>query len=308
MLLGFTVLFVSLFHHSAADHDVNSNLNEGGEKSGYFVEEDMMSQDAAQAAAKSPRGSNGRRVLQALKDEKNRWPQNTLSYAFDGVSSANRQLVRNALGDLQRSLGGCIRFVEDGRPFHVRVQSPWFDLFTCTSKTGFHGWSGGKNNQPLTLGAARCFDSGTIQHEFLHALGLGHTHQRGDRDTYVEAPAYGRDYEKYAYTRVQITPHTHKTIYDNFGIPYDYDSIMHYPGLRTKGNSRINNRRVGNRVGASTGDIRLVQRMYRCRETGARGSVKGGNPQSGFRGGSTNGPREINLVDSFLTAASNFFR
>ena len=52
----------------------------------------------------------------------------------------------------------------------------------CSSFVGMRSTPG---EQRLNLGKA-CMDTGTIQHEFLHALGFIHEHQRADRDRHIE--------------------------------------------------------------------------------------------------------------------------
>jgi len=68
---------------------------------------------------------------------------------------------------------------------------------------------------------------GTITHEMLHILGLGHEHQRPDRDDFVtirfDKIQPGLEYN---FHRLDDTAFT------TFGIPYDcYDfgSVLHYP-------------------------------------------------------------------------------
>ena len=51
--------------------------------------------------------------------------------------------------------------------------------YGCSSSMGRVG---GIQGLSLTSG---CAHMGKIMHEFMHALGIGHTHQRSDRDEYV---------------------------------------------------------------------------------------------------------------------------
>jgi hypothetical protein len=70
-----------------------------------------------------------------------------------------------------------------------------------------------------------CWNDRTILHEFGHALGLAHEHQRSDRNTYVSIQDHGVAASCGA-----------GTFNANYGVvsstnvlPYDYASIMHYP-------------------------------------------------------------------------------
>lgn len=60
------------------------------------------------------------------------------------------------------------------------VEKRFLLFFSCSS---FVGRQGGE--QLVSLQRQGCLSLGTIQHEFLHALGFHHEHQRSDRDNYV---------------------------------------------------------------------------------------------------------------------------
>lgn len=66
---------------------------------------------------------------------------------------------------------------------------------------------------------------GAIQHELLHVLGLLHEQSRPDRDEYVRIvwaniePQFVQNFGKTSWEAVET-----------FGLPYDFDSLMHYPG------------------------------------------------------------------------------
>ena len=64
-------------------------------------------------------------------------------------------------------------------------------------------------------------DMGTIEHEFLHALGVHHEQTRPDRDQFVDIfwnnidPKQKSNFEK-------------RSSSVSLGFPYDYGSVMHY--------------------------------------------------------------------------------
>ncbi|PIO60340.1 astacin [Teladorsagia circumcincta] len=66
---------------------------------------------------------------------------------------------------------------------------------------------------------------GTASHELGHALGFFHTHQRHDRDEYITVNwtnfDIGDNYTSQFVKQSNITN-------DNYGLPYDYGSVMHY--------------------------------------------------------------------------------
>ncbi|CAG0923771.1 unnamed protein product [Notodromas monacha] len=78
-------------------------------------------------------------------------------------------------------------------------------------------------SQTLNLQSRSCWYKGTIIHEFLHAFGFLHEHQRYDRDLFITInqnnvnPDYSSSFTVDA--RASST---------DVGIPYDVESIMHY--------------------------------------------------------------------------------
>lgn len=106
-------------------------------------------------------------------------------------------------------------------------------------------------------------------HEFLHTLGLHHTHSRPDRDEYVEIltkninPIFNYNFRKF-----------NDSIINSYNLPYDFLSIMHYTGFEggIDGAQTIrtidpkNQNKIG-QAGLSLGDVSLVKRMYGCPET-----------------------------------------
>ncbi|EYC26618.1 hypothetical protein Y032_0010g870 [Ancylostoma ceylanicum] len=84
---------------------------------------------------------------------------------------------------------------------------------------------------------AGCGQLGQITHELGHALGLGHTHNRHDRDNYIVVDWGNVDRGFYDIARMnpgmklevyrnQYRPMTTQEN-DNYDVPYDYGSIMH---------------------------------------------------------------------------------
>ncbi|KAK6726181.1 hypothetical protein RB195_004480 [Necator americanus] len=86
--------------------------------------------------------------------------------------------------------------------------------------------------QDLSLGNG-CDSIGTAAHELGHAIGFWHTHSRLDRDSFITfnprnvKPSWLDQFRK-------ETPETN----DNYGITYDYGSIMHYGANSASGNGR----------------------------------------------------------------------
>lgn len=120
--------------------------------------------------------------------------------------------------------------------------------------------------QQVNLGRG-CMYKGIIQHEFLHATGFFHQQSSADRDEYVTINVQnveaGQEHNFDKYSSAQVT---------NFGIRYDYGSIMHYGAYDFSKNGRptitakvsgVTN--MGQRDGLSSSDIAKVNRMYNCK-------------------------------------------
>ena len=78
----------------------------------------------------------------------------------------------------------------------------------------------------LNLEEPGCYWDHLYQHEMLHSLGFGHMHQEPSRDEYIKINWENIDPDMYSQFDL-FDPAN----YQNFGIPYDYNSIMHYDDL-----------------------------------------------------------------------------
>ncbi|XP_053799601.1 meprin A subunit beta isoform X5 [Vidua chalybeata] len=120
--------------------------------------------------------------------------------------------------------------------------------------------------QQLSIGT-NCDRIGTIQHEFLHALGFWHEQSRSDRDDYVTIvwdriqSGKGHNFNKY----------NDKTS-DFLNVPYDYNSVMHYSKTAFRNGTEptiITNIPdftdvIGQRMDFSEYDLQKLNRLYNC--------------------------------------------
>ncbi|KAI6195882.1 Metalloendopeptidase [Aphelenchoides besseyi] len=159
-----------------------------------------------------------------------RWINNTVVYEINKwYSPEQKQIIRSAVTELANKT--CFKFYERSqRPnavdyIHIDKGGQ------CRSYIGRVGEFQYVYSDCLLLGGNQtmlldddCLHAHIIQHEFIHNnLGIGHEHQRPDRDSYikillenVEPGAEGelkRDSWYY---------------YDSANLPYDHTSIMHY--------------------------------------------------------------------------------
>ncbi|NWX54480.1 MEP1B protein, partial [Promerops cafer] len=120
--------------------------------------------------------------------------------------------------------------------------------------------------QQLSIGA-NCDRTGTIQHEFLHALGFWHEQSRSDRDDYVTI----------IWDRIQSGKEHNFNKYDDkisdfLNVPYDYNSVMHYSKTAFRNGTEptiITNIPdftdvIGQRMDFSASDLQKLNRLYNC--------------------------------------------
>ncbi|RXN33779.1 meprin A subunit beta-like protein [Labeo rohita] len=120
--------------------------------------------------------------------------------------------------------------------------------------------------QELSVGE-NCDGLGTVEHEFLHALGFWHEQSRFDRDDYVTIMwnqiKAGKEHN--------FNIHN-DTVSSSFGLPYDYGSVMHYsktafskssePTIVTKIPEFLDV--IGQHMEFSDSDLLKLNRLYNC--------------------------------------------
>jgi len=192
-----------------------------------------------------------------------RWPNKILYYRLTGrFSSWQRQWIEETLRRLERKIGSnCVKFRRRNRRYAVRIRQ---EGSKCSATVGYVR---SRTGQRMSLGRG-CWGRGTIMHEFLHSLGIHHTQNRWDRDKYVQVNKWNVHPDNKHNFEEQP-----KREADFFGLPYDYDSVMHYRGSDFARNPNIRTivtkdwrkqSRIGQRRRLSEGDVRLIRKMYQC--------------------------------------------
>ncbi|KAF2883722.1 hypothetical protein ILUMI_22450 [Ignelater luminosus] len=188
-----------------------------------------------------------------------RWPNGVVPFQFGGMfSKEQKEMIKKAMMEFHKAT--CIRF---------RRREPndtnWF--WITNNRTGC--WASiGRISRPqaINLQAPICVHHETIMHELLHTIGFGHEQSRSDRDSYVTIhwANIAKEYEN-AFKKAE------KNLSTSFGIPYDYNSVMHYSNeafskngnwtITAKGNSSM---LLGPRNGFTENDIKQINLMYNC--------------------------------------------
>ncbi|KAG8041034.1 hypothetical protein G9C98_002022, partial [Cotesia typhae] len=135
-----------------------------------------------------------------------------------------------------------------------------WENFTCVKCCSFVG-KRGNGPQAISIGK-NCDKFGIVVHELGHVVGFWHEHTRPDRDRHV-----------------QIIRDNIMAEVDSLGLPYDYDSIMHYAkNTFSKGtyldtilpieNTGKKRPEIGQRIRLSEGDIAQTNLLYKCPKCG----------------------------------------
>jgi len=196
------------------------------------------------------------------------WPGNVLLYRLsNSFGRRHKNRIRATLRSLEKKLDYCVRFKESHSSDRaVRVDRSATNQ--CWSSVGYQHNIGRRQGMTLGRWGWSCLQPRTIEHEFLHSLGVYHTQGRWDRDKYVKI------IKDNVIKDMKFNFNKHdKSHAQTFGLPYDYWSVMHYSDTEFSkdGRSRTivtRNRRfqkvIGRSSGVSRGDIMLIKKMYNC--------------------------------------------
>ncbi|CAG7815354.1 unnamed protein product [Allacma fusca] len=146
-----------------------------------------------------------------------RWPEGIVPYSFSpDFTPTEIRVVEGSMREISEKTQ-CIRFKPRvNEKNYIRIE----DGLGCTSNVGMINEGG----QILTLNRPGCVNHGNAMHELVHALGFFHEQSRLDRDNYVTVLTQNINPKR----TINFQKYTSREGYD-FGVPYDYSSLMHYP-------------------------------------------------------------------------------
>ncbi|XP_018333708.1 zinc metalloproteinase nas-7-like [Agrilus planipennis] len=190
-----------------------------------------------------------------------RWPDGVIPFEIRGsFTKQERQFIISAMNMYHKYT--CIRF-------RYRNSS---DIDYISIDNGRSGcWSsvgrvGGR--QTVNLQSPGCLIKiGTVIHELLHAVGFQHEQNRWERDSYVDIK-----WNNIEESRWNNFVKMDKQLAFGYGIPYDYNSVMHYSRKAFSKNGLdtiiplVKGSNIGQREGFSKSDIEKVKTMYTCKK------------------------------------------
>ncbi|XP_013114159.2 seminal metalloprotease 1 [Stomoxys calcitrans] len=195
--------------------------------------------------------------------ESRKWPNGVVHFKIDEVFDADHTAhILRALQTIEEV--SCIRFIPasgDMTAYLHFIGEP----SGCHTKVGYRGKLQTLNLQvdPLDKG---CFKLGTIMHEVLHSLGFHHQQCASDRDDFVRIVEENIKDGKES----NFKKYDENTVSD-FGIQYDYGSILHYSSTAFSKNGEKTivpllgeDIEIGQRRALSSSDIAKLNLMYQC--------------------------------------------
>ncbi|KAK0419089.1 hypothetical protein QR680_013948 [Steinernema hermaphroditum] len=201
------------------------------------------------------------------------WPKDQpIQYTFTAnFTDENKITVLQGLMGLEKKTCLTFKYVEqDSMNSTVNGTQPI--LLYVNSTTADHCYTTvGRNMsvamQEINLNTAHC-DFRTYIHETLHVLGIYHTQNRYDRDEHITFYENRTDPD-WIPQHFKLSKNESK----NYGVPYDFSSVMHYtphehidsglPNFVAK--DPLYQSAIGkNILGAVHSDYLLVNRLYKC--------------------------------------------
>ncbi|GBN33124.1 Astacin-like metalloprotease toxin 1 [Araneus ventricosus] len=193
----------------------------------------------------------------AVPLDSQRWPNGVVPYVIDASVSHIKDLILKSMRHIEQN--SCIRFKQRTNEHN------YVTVFYGNGCWSFWGLLN-RGEQKLSLGPG-CEIFGTVVHEFLHALGFKHEHNRSDRDNYLDIHLENVD-KAWHFAFKKLLPHENRLL-----TGFDYNSVMLYGqesfakayGLKsmTAKDGRFMDEPY-NKPGMSASDIKRLNMLYQC--------------------------------------------
>ncbi|EPB79331.1 astacin [Ancylostoma ceylanicum] len=205
-----------------------------------------------------------------------RWPGDVpskqIDYFFkDGISQAAKDLFMKATKAWEKYT--CVKFKEKTRAFFSHHSSSKLEALLekasdermlVTDEGTQCYFKRNRTGQGLKVMYIGCGYFGGAAHELGHSLYLDHTHNRHDRDQYLDVSL--KNVVQYLDQYNKLT----KTENVNYDIPYDYGSIMHYGSSGPHPAMTPKDRRYHKTMGSpliSFTDLAMVNKHHNCEDS-----------------------------------------
>ncbi|XP_020916020.1 blastula protease 10 [Exaiptasia diaphana] len=264
-------VLVALFLGVAyAQHSPEENI---GVDDPNLFEGDMILTDEQRLAARMGLDVDAPSTSARKGIRNRRWPGGVVVYTIDNSLRRNDRAMKSIREGMKMWTDNtCIRFKERTNEY---AYAHFYQGRGCSSMIGRTG-----RMQRISLGArGGCWIPAVVAHEIGHALGFYHEQSRPDRDEYVTIHWNNI----ISNMKFNFNKYPRSTI-DSLGVPYDYNSVMHYHGTAFSRNRRAtitakqSGVRLGNYKNLSKNDIKLMNLMYECSGGGGGGGGGGVEP------------------------------
>lgn len=217
---GFMELQVGSVDSVADNIDYSDLLDDRGDY--YVMGGDMILGKNSSFVQHLLENTSGARTF--IKYNLETWHNSNVPFVLSGFTREEEQLILRAMAQIEAVCGVT---------FERRTNVTYSTYHIRKSATENNSVIGPNSIDDVPFCNLKDVDMQTITHEIMHGLGFKHTHQRWDREKYVhyERQNIQLRYRIIADKNMAVIP---RSASNTFGLPYDYNSVMHYTTDQTE--------------------------------------------------------------------------